>query len=299
MADDLEILRDLLLRHAKGRRTTTAIPRVKLVRSDAPTELIPMLFDPALCLVLQGAKRILIGDQVLRYGAGMHFTSTIETPALGSIAEASRDAPYLSVNIAFDPAVIASILLDMPPQAELPLQRGFAAEPAGGPMIEAWRRLLELLDRPEEIAVLGPSREREILYRLLQSPQGVLLRQIAGADARLVQIREAVNWLRDNYRLPLRVEELAQRVGMSASVFHRHFKAVTAMSPIQYQKRLRLYEARRRLVERPGDAAGAAFAVGYESASQFSREYARLFGTPPARDVARLRRSSDDALTPV
>ena len=299
MADDLDILRDLLLRHAHGRRTLTAIPRVRLVRAEAPTELIPMVYDPALCLVLQGAKRVLIGDQVMRYGTGMHFISTIETPALGSIAEASGDAPYLSISIAFDPAIIAAILLDMPAQAELPLQRAFAAEAAGAQMIEAWRRLVELIDRPEEIAVLGPAREREILYRLLQGPQGALLRQIAGADGRLVQIRQAVSWLRENYAAPLRVEDLARRVGMSVTVFHRHFKAVTALTPIQYQKRLRLYEARRRLVERPGDAAGAAFAVGYESASQFSREYVRLFGAPPARDVARLRRSSEDALTPV
>jgi AraC-like DNA-binding protein len=289
MADDLIILRGLLLRHATGRRIATAIPRVKLMRCDGPTELIPMLFDPALCLVVQGAKRILVGDQVLRYGAGMHFTSTVETPGLGSIVEASTDAPYLSMSLAFDPALIASILLDMPPLAELPLQRSFAIEPADEQMIETWRRLLELLDRPEEIAVLGPLREREVLYRLLQGPQGVLLRQIAGADARLVQVRQAVDWLRDNYRLPLRVEELARRVSMSPSVFHRHFKAVTAMSPVQYQKRLRLYEARRRLVERPGDAAGAAFAVGYESASQFSREYARMFGVPPRRDVLAVR----------
>lgn len=299
MADDLEILRSLVLKHAHGRRSPTAIPRVQLMRSETLTELVPMLFDPALCLVLQGTKRILIGDQMLRYGAGMQFVSTIETPALGSIEDASGDAPYLSMSIQFDPALIASILLDMPPQVELPLQRGFVAEMSGGQMLEAWRRLLELLEQPDEIAVLGPSREREILYRLLQGPQGVSLRQIAGADARLVQIRQAVNWLRENYKEPLRVEELARRVGMSPSVFHRHFKAVMAISPIQYQKRLRLYEARRRLIERPGDAAGAAFAVGYESASQFSREYARLFGAPPARDVARLRRSGEDALTPV
>lgn len=299
MADDLEILRNLLLKHAQGRYSLTTIPRVRLMRSEGLTELVPMLFDPALCLVLQGAKRILIGDQMLRYGAGMQFILTIETAALGSIVEASSDAPYLSMSLQFDPALIASILLDMPPQAELPLQPGFVAEMADGQLIEAWRRLLELLERPDEIAVLGPSREREILYRLLRGPQGVALRQIAGADPRLVQIRQAVTWLREDYRAPLRVEELARRVGMSPSVFHRHFKAVMAISPIQYQKRLRLYEARRRLVERPGDAAGAAFAVGYESASQFSREYARLFGAPPARDVARLRRSGEDVLTPV
>jgi AraC-like DNA-binding protein len=298
MADDLEILCNLLLKHARGTHSPTAIPRVRLMRRDAPTELVPMVFDSALCLVLQGVKHMLIGDKMLSYGAGMHFISTIETPALGRIAEASMDAPYLSMSIAIDPALIASILLDMPPQAELPLKRGFVAELSGAQMLEAWRRLLELLERPDDIAVLGPAREREILYRLLQGPQGVVLRQIAGADARLVHIRQAVDWLREHYTAPLRVEDLARRVGMSPSVFHRHFKAVTALSPIQYQKRLRLYEARRRLMARPGDAAGAAFAVGYESASQFSREYARLFGAPPARDVARLRRGAEDALTP-
>jgi transcriptional regulator GlxA family with amidase domain len=155
-------------------------------------------------------------------------------------------------------------------------------------LLDPWLRLMRLLDTPEDMPVLGPMLEREILYRLLQGPQGGVLRQIALADSRLARVRRAIACIRARFDQPLRIEELAGLAGMSPAAFHRHFKAATAMSPLQYQKTLRLQEARRLLIAEP-DAARAGYAVGYESASQFSREYARLFGAPPARDAARLR----------
>ena len=289
MTDLLENLRALVLRHAADRQTPTGIPRVAIVKGTETTGLLAGLYAPMLCLVLQGAKSVMIGDQVLYYDTGRYFISSIEVPATGRIVEATLEKPYLAISLTFDPAVIASILLDLPPIADAALSRGFGVSQATDEMIDAWSRLMRLLERPQEIAVLGPLIEREIVFRLLQSRDGPMLRQIAMADSRLSQIRRALTWIRTNYTHAIRVAELAKVAGMSDTVFHRHFKAVTAMTPIQYQKQFRLYEARRRLFASPGDAAGAAFAVGYESASQFSRDYSRLFGVPPARDIRRLR----------
>ena len=279
------------MRHAADRQTPTGIPRVAIIKGTATTGLLSGLYAPMLCLVVQGAKSVMIGDQVLHYDTGRYFISSVEVPATGRVVEATPERPYLAISLTFDPAVIASILLDMPPAEEAPLSQGFGVSQATGDMIDAWSRMLNLMERPAEIAVLGPLVEREIVFRLLQGPEGPMLRQIAIADSRLSQIRKALTWIRTNYMQAIRVADLAKVAGMSVTVFHRHFKAVTAMTPIQYQKQFRLYEARRRLFAAPGDAAGAAFAVGYESASQFSRDYSRLFGVPPARDIRRLRSS--------
>ena len=166
----------------------------------------------------------------------------------------------------------------------------FAVETVTPELHDAWRRMLQFLDAPDEIAALAPLVEREILFRILRGPQGTVLRQAAGADSRLAQIRHAITHLRENFARPVRIEELVKIAGMSAATFYRHFRAATAMSPLQYQKALRLQEARRRLIA-DNDAAGAAYAVGYESTSQFSREYTRMFGTSPGRDAAKLRAS--------
>lgn len=285
----LDDLKALVMRHARGRLTDTGIPRVAIMKGEATTGPLLGLYDPRLCLVLQGAKSVMIGDQLLHYDAGRYFIAAVEVPAVGKVLQASPQHPYLSVSLALDTTLIASLLLDMPPVAEATIGHGFAVSRADEALVDAWLRMIELIDHPAEIPVLAPLLEREILFRLLQGPQGAMLRQIAGADSRLSQIRRALAWIRDHYAEPFRVEDLARMGGMSASVFHRHFKAVTAMTPIQYQKRIRLNEARRRLLATSGDAAGVAFSVGYESASQFSREYARLFGAPPVRDVGRLR----------
>ena len=275
----------LASRHAKGRRTKTAIPRITIGRSEVPTSPLPELCQPTALLVLQGTKTVLIGDRTLRYGDGSYFVYAVEAPATSQLIEASSARPYIALAFALDVELIADLLIDHGPVAD---SDGFVTYAADDDLLDAWRRMLRLLDRPEEIPVLGPMLEREIAFRLLQGPQGGKLRQLARADGRLSRIRRATAWIRRHYNEPIDVSELAALAHMSNAAFHRHFKAATAMSPIQYQKQLRLLEARHLLIAQPGNAAQVAFSVGYESASQFSREYARQFGLPPARDAARL-----------
>jgi len=292
MQDQLNSLRELVARHAAGRRFDTAIPRVRVYLSEETTLPLPSVYPPSHCLVLQGAKEVMIGEQVLRYDPASYFTASVELPATGRVVQASAAEPYLGVALVLAPEVLASLLADVPAPAEPGTgtgAAGFAVSPVTPQLLDPWLRLLRLLETPQDIPVLAPLLEREILYRLLTGPQGGMLRQIALADSRLSQVRRAVGWIREHYDQPLRIDALADRAGMSPAAFHRHFKAATAMSPLQYQKRLRLQQARRLLIAH-ADAAGAGFAVGYESASQFSREYARMFGAPPARDAARLRR---------
>ncbi|KRB19348.1 MULTISPECIES: AraC family transcriptional regulator [Mesorhizobium] len=283
-----EVLRELIGiagRHAHGRRTKTAIPRVTIGRSEVATPPLPELCQPTALFVLQGTKTVLIGDRTLRYGAGSYFIYAVETPATSQLLEASSARPYTAIAFALDVGLIAALIIDHKPAVD---GDGFVTNRADDELLDAWRRMLRLLDRPTEIPVLAPMLEREIAFRLLQGPQGAKLRQLAHADGRLSQIRRATAWIRAHYNEPIDVTELAELAHMSNASFHRHFKAATAMSPMQYQKQVRLLQARHLLIAEPGSAMRVAFAVGYESASQFSREYARHFGLPPARDAARL-----------
>jgi AraC-like DNA-binding protein len=285
----LNDLRILTLRHARGGRTETAIPRVTISVLSEPTEMSFSVYQPMHCLVLQGAKEAAIGNRVLRYDNASCFTASMELPASARIVEASRDLPYVGVALALDWEQIAALIPDVPAPG-LGETAAFGVSPVAPPLLDPWLRLLRLLDAPADIPVLAPLFEREILYRLLQGPQGSVLRQIALADGRLSQIRRAIMWIRAHYDEALRVDMLAEIAGMSGASFHRHFKAATAMSPLQYQKSLRLQQARRLLIANQ-DASQAGYAVGYESASQFSREYTRAFGASPARDAVRLRGS--------
>jgi AraC-like DNA-binding protein len=287
MHEQLGQLRDLAIRHGGGPNLETAVPRLAVHIGHAPTPPMAGLFEPRICLVLQGAKQIMIGDLVLRYDPATYFVASIELPVSGCVIEASRARPYVGLSLALDRDAIAALLPAVPGRASAETA-GFAVSAVTPALLDPWLRLLGLLDSPHDIPILAPLLEREILYRLLQGPQGALLRQAAREDSRLSQVRQAIGWIRDHFDEPLRIEALADRAAMSLASFHRHFKAATAMSPLQFQKSLRLQQARRLLVGR-GDAAGAGFAVGYESASQFSREYARMFGLPPARDAMRLR----------
>jgi AraC-like DNA-binding protein len=287
MQDQLDHLRILAMRHARGPRTQTAIPRVAIGMGHATTGPLPGLYEPMLCIVLQGAKQVMIGDQILRYDSASYFVATLELPASGRIIEASADQPYVALSLALDRECLTTLLTDIPAQVGDPAA-GFAVSPMTADLLDPWLRLLRLLDTPQDVPVLAPLLEREILYRLLQGPQGGVLRQIARTDSRVSQIRTAIAWIRTHFDQPLRIDMLAELAGMSTASFHRHFKAATAMSPLQYQKSLRLQHARRLLIG-SSDASRAGYAVGYESASQFSREYARMFGAPPARDAVRLR----------
>lgn len=283
---DLAQLKAIVLRHAG--KPQPAMPRLSVSTFDRPSERGWVVYEPVVCFVLQGAKQVFIGDQELEYGAGHCMVVAAELAAMGQISEASPQQPYLALNLHIDPQVIASLLLEMGKMPEPPMDKGFGVSPAGPALIEAWRRLAELMDRPGEIPVMARHREHELMFRLLMGPQGALLRQIAGSGTRLSHIRRAMAWIREHYAEHLRIEAMATVAGMSVSVFHRRFKAISGLSPLQYQKQIRLHEARRRLVTERSDAATAAYAVGYESASQFSREYKRLFGAPPRRDVGEL-----------
>ncbi|MFG1813886.1 AraC family transcriptional regulator N-terminal domain-containing protein [Kribbella sp. NPDC049174] len=248
---------------------------------DAPTAPMASLATPVFALVAQGRKRLAVGDQVFEYGAGDYLVVSVDLPVTGHFTK----APFLGVGLTLRPDAIASLLLEHRPAGS---SAGFSVNEAPAELIDAVVRLLRLADDPEDARVLAPMIEREILWRLLRGPNGAAVRQIGLADSSLSHIGRAIRWIRDHYTEPFRIEELAAMAGMSASAFHRHFRTVTAMTPIQFQKKIRLQEARLRLVGLGEDVTSAGYAVGYDSPSQFSREYRREFGTPPSRDVSRL-----------
>ena len=291
----LNELRDLIERHCDAPRWPTAIPSVTLMRANAPTVPVGSLHQPSLCIVAQGRKRVMLGEKRFEYDSAKYLIGSVDLPISAEVCEASEQTPYLAMRIGLDPATLAAMLLDMPEGADdgKPLA-GLAVSPLTADLLDPVLRLVRLLDRPRDIAILAPLAEREILYRLMLGPQGAMLRQIALRDSRLSQISRAIKWIKENYERPFSIETLAAVANMSASSFHRHFKGVTAMSPLQFQKLIRLQEARRRVLAQQDDAASVGFAVGYESPSQFSREYSRLFGAPPGRDAARLRAAAID-----
>ena len=284
----LDTMARRVLRHTDGIRTETPVPRVGIAAMTAPTAPACVLYEPAVCVILQGAKQVTIGDKVLRYDTASCFIVSLDLPASGQVVEASAEKPYLTASLGIDREVLAELMPLVPASPATSVAPGFAVAPVDEALLSAWDNLLELLDRPEDAPVLAPLREREVLYRLLQGSGGEMLRQLVRGDSRLAQVRRAIRWIHGHYREPVRIEALADIAGMSVPSFHRQFKAATAMSPIQFQKMLRL-QAARRLLATQAEASRAAYAVGYESASQFSREYARMFGLPPSRDAERLR----------
>lgn len=278
-------LRRFVMR-AENTWTDIGLPRVAIVRAEACADQV---YQPMLHMVLQGAKTLSIGDRMLNCEAGAYFVVPVDVPATGQIRPSGPGLPYLAISLTLDPEVIASLTIGDGARGAQSNTVCFSPVQAPLEMIDAWLRMLRLSDRPHEIATLAPMIEREILFRALQGPLGEQLREIARPDGRLAQIRRAVQWIRDHYAEPFRVESLASMADMSVPSFYRHFRAVTSMTPIQYQKRLRLLKARWLLLFEPRDAASVAFTVGYESPTQFSREYARMFGLPPVRDIARFK----------
>ncbi|HVY98557.1 MAG TPA: AraC family transcriptional regulator [Dongiaceae bacterium] len=294
--ETLAEIRALIARHAgpmgpSGSRATP-LPGLRLIATPAPTRPANSVYEPALAVIAQGAKRAMLGDRTFDYGAGQYLIVSVDLPVVSRVVEASRRQPYLCVGITLDPAAVARLLLETAAGERVADDGdalGLAVSAAPPDLLDAVLRLLRLLDRPDDVPVLKPMLEREILWRLLHGGQGALVRQIGLADSSLCHIRRAVAVIRARYAETLRVEELAGVAGMSPASFYRHFKSVTAVSPLQYQKQIRLLEARARLIAGPQNVAAIGFDVGYESPSQFSREYSRLFGAPPARDLARLR----------
>lgn len=278
-----------LAAHAQNRRTETGIPRVAMVQGEIPEHELAAVYDPMVNLILRGSKSMTIGDRTLHHDPATYFVMSIDLPAVGTIHAAPSGEPYLAVSLTIDPQVVGAMLADVGPVTPVSRPEGFSVASVMRELLDAWVRMLRLIERPADIAMLAPAYEREILYRVLQGPHAAMLRDIATPDTALSRIRLAIQWIRNNFTSPLRVEALADIAAMSASAFHRHFKAATAMSPLQFQKRIRLLQARMLLISGGQSAAAVAFDVGYESASQFSREYTRFFGTPPARDGLMLR----------
>jgi AraC-like DNA-binding protein len=268
-------------------------PGLFLARSSRPTEHIHSVFTPAFCVIAQGSKQVLLGEEVFRYDPGHYLISTVDLPIVSQVVDAAPEEPYLSVRLDLDATLVASVLME----SGLETRKGDAAVKAmdvssiDADLLDAVVRLVRLLDSPDELRMLGPLVMREIVYRLLRGEQGARLSHLlaAGADAR--RISRAVKQLREHFDEPLKIETIARDLGMSVSGFHHHFKSVTAMSPVQFQKQLRLQEARRLMLGEDLDVASAGFRVGYEDPSYFSREYKKLFGAPPQRDIANLRSS--------
>jgi len=254
------------------------------------TEPIGHVYEPMFGLIAQGAKTVVLGDRIFDCGAGQSLLVSVDLPAAAHISLASQREPFLSMGLALKPDAIAMLVLETGASDWSSVDTsGMGVTKAPDELLDPVVRLLRLLDHPRDVPVLAPLIEREILWRLLCSKQGAMLRQIGLAGSRLSQISHAIRRIKANYAEPLRIEDLAQTAAMSVSSFHRHFRAVTSMSPIQYQKQIRLQEARARLLSRSEGVATVALAVGYDSPSQFSREYCRIYGAPPGRDAARLR----------
>ena len=278
----------------QGDPLVTAIPGLSLYQRIEPTQPASGMYEPSLCLIAQGAKRVLLGDDAYVYDANHFLITSVGLPTVWQIIEASREKPCLGLVLKLDQREISQLMVDshLPPPRAQQSSRGMATGEVTLPLLTAFQRLLDLLAEPQDIPILAPIIQREISYRLLVGDQGARLRQMASAGSQSHQIARAIDWLQGNFTRPLRIDDLATQVNMSTSTFHHHFRALTAMSPLQYQKWLRLNEARRLMLTERLDAASAAFKVGYESSSQFSREYSRLFGAPPLRDITSLRQPS-------
>lgn len=294
MENQLNELRTLTAA-AENRLTETGIPRVAMVQGKIPEHLLAAVYDPMINLILQGSKSMTVGDRTLRYDPATYFVMSIELPAIGTVHPAATGEPYLAVSLTLDPVILATLLADLPePAARHDSDPGFSVAAVTPELMDAWVRMLRLMGDPDAITALAPAYEREILFRVLQGPHGWMLREIAAPDTAMARVNKAIQWIRRDFAQPLRVEHLAQRAAMSVSAFHRHFKAVTTLSPLQYQKRVRLLQARTLMVGSARSVTAAAYEVGYESPTQFSRDYARVFGLPPGRDAGRIVQESRD-----
>lgn len=278
---------------------STAIKELSLFRRNTPTEPCPCLVEPSIVLVAGGAKQLLIGDQVYAYNADHFLITSLNHPASSQILEASPEHPCMGLVLKLNVSVMTELMAQTqlhPPREREPEQSAVIGS-VSSCFLQPFYRLLSLLDEPNAIEVMAPLIEREIHFRLLQSDIAPRLLQIITAGSQSQRISRAIDWIKAHYNEPLRVEDLAAHVQMSSSSLHHYFRKLTAKSPLQYQKWLRLNEAKRLMVNQNYEAAQAAYKVGYESPSQFSREYSRLFGASPKRDVQSMRQSTPKAMS--
>lgn len=277
----------------------SAVPGLTYARQSEPHHAVGSIADPLLAIMVQGRKEIVLGDETFAPAPGQHLVITVDLPVAAYLTHATPQMPYLGIKIALDRALLCDLLAVAPPQEVEPSQRGIALSPADPRLLDAVHRLMALHETPRDIPALAPLILREIHYRLLTGDQAAAMHQVAAGGSAVQRIAGVIRHLRADITRPIDVRELAQAAHMSPSAFHTHFKSVTSLSPLQYVKQLRLVEARRMMLSEGVRAERAAFAVGYESASQFSREYGRLFGAPPISDVGRLRKTGGVAVDAV
>lgn len=279
-------LRGLILRHAASHMAFPVLPNVVLSFYTAPTQPVLYMSEPALAVLVQGTKQVILGEQVFQYAPGQYLIYLVDLPLSSTVIQASDEEPLLGLGLALKPEAIAALLLETSsvPAKKNGDMRAIAVSDLSSDLLDPIVRLMRLLDRPSDIPVLAPSIEREILWRLINGEQGAMVCQLGLADSHTVQIARAIKWIRNHYAEAIRIEELARVAGMSVTSFHRHFLAVTSLSPIKFQKQVRLQMARSLLVSSQQGVADVGFAVGYGSPSQFSREYRRFFGRPPRED---------------
>jgi len=310
MIDDQQAVRDTQRMQASREELVERIARairddgvieplqgLHLVRLSTPLEKIHSVLEPSFCVIAQGSKVVFLGDTRYQYDPFHYLLATIEHPRVSQVLEASQERPYFSLRLELSPALVGSVMVETGYSAPSSAAsvRAIDVCPLDANLLDAVVRLVRLFDSPAETPILMPLITREIIYRLLVSAQGERLRHIALLGGYTPHIVRAIERLRQDFDQPLRIEEIARELGMSVSGFHHHFKAVTAMSPLQFQKQLRLQEARRLMLSEDLDAASAAYRVGYNDASHFNREYKSVFGVPPMRDVQRLREAADSA----
>jgi len=284
-------LAERIAHHVAEDGNVEAAPGLFLLRYSEPIGPVYAVSDPSFCIIVQGSKELLLGDERYRYDPFHYLLISAGLPVVSRLVEASKERPYLAVRLDLDPAIVTAVLMETGLLASRTngAVKAMAVSRLDADLLDSVVRLVRLVDTPRDYAALAPLAAREIVYRLAFGEQGARLRQIALIAGRAHNITKAIELIRKNYDKPLRIAGLARQLGMSTSGLHHHFKSVTAMSPLQFQKQIRLQEARRLLLTGGFDAATAGYEVGYDDASHFNREYKRLFGEPPLRDVERLR----------
>lgn len=294
MQANREELVERIARASRADGTTQPLPGLHMYRHSVSLEQVYSTVEPSLCLVAQGSKEFLLGESRYRYDPFHYLLVTVDLPYVGQVLEASKERPFLSLRLDLPPTLVGEVMLeaDHASSRDHVDVRAISVSPVDGPLLDAMVRVARLMDAPDEAPILLPLITREIIYRLLRGEQGDRLRHLAILGGYSPIIARAIEQLRHDFDQPLRIEPLAHELGMSVSVFYHHFKAATAISPLQFQKRLRLLEARRLMLGEDIDAASAAYRVGYYDASHFNRDYKSLFGLPPVRDVQRLREAA-------
>lgn len=286
-----EELIERMIRLAPENSLLEVFPGIFIYQSSKPTESQISVLKPAFCVIAQGSKDVLLNDELFHYDSGHYLISTLDLPIMSNVVEASEEKPYLNLRIDLDPALVAAVMIESGIETK---KSGIGVKamdvsPVDADLLEAVVKLVKLFDTPDEMKFLAPLIIREIIYRLLKGKQSARLSQLITTEGDAQRISRVVKQIRENIDQPLKIEDTAREIGMSVSGFHQHFKSVTAMSPLQFQKQIRLQEARRLMLGENMDVAIASFRVGYEDPSYFSREYKKLFGIPPHRDIAKLR----------